>query len=258
MVKRILGILLAVVTVAGMSTLLYISREKFLESKVAGVTLHIERQQERGFVDYAKTLCLIDDVCDTVTSRKVREIDIDFIVDTIKANHWVKECVAEVDMKGMLRVRVEEHNPHLRLIDKKGVSMYLTSDEVALPWNPNYTPRLMVINGNFDLSEVTAGRKLSDSLAVTATLRDIITLHDKIMSDSFLRVAIEQIYCNKTNHYELVAKCCKPILVIGDINDIDEKILKTSEFLKQKTGMEELADYKVVDFRFRQQIVCKK
>lgn len=258
MVKRILCILLVVVTVGGMSTLLYVSREKYLESNISGVALHIDRAQERGFVDYAKTLTLIDDICDTATRRKVREIDIDYIVDTIKSNPWVKECVAKVDMKAVLRVVVKEHEPHLRLIDKKGVSMYLTSDEVALPWNSCYTPRLLVVNGNYDLSEVMLGDKLSDSLAVTKTLREIVTLHDKILADDFLRVAIEQIYCRKPGYYELVARCCKPILIIGDLSDIDEKILKTSEFLRQKIGMEELAEYKDIDLRFRRQIICKK
>jgi len=57
---------------------------------------------------------------------------------------------------------------------------------------------------------------------------------------------------------ELSPKIGSATIVLGDMSDLDSKLVKLKAFYQAKIGSKELDDYRSVNLKYRNQIVCTK
>jgi cell division protein FtsQ len=86
----------------------------------------------------------------------------------------------------------------------------------------------------------------------------VYLLNEKLRNDEFLGSLIDQIYINSLGELELSPKLGPATILIGDLNHLDEKLLHLKAFYVQKGLSSELAEYRLVNLKFRNQIVCTK
>ncbi|MCF8296880.1 MAG: hypothetical protein K9J13_04975, partial [Saprospiraceae bacterium] len=99
--------------------------------------------------------------------------------------------------------------------------------------------------------------KPGDTIKNNSTINKIFILAKAITKDEFFKAQIEQIYINK-NEIELIPKVGDHVIIFGSISDMDEKLDKLKLFYikgLKKTGWN---NYKTINLKYRNQIVCTK
>ena len=89
-------------------------------------------------------------------------------------------------------------------------------------------------------------------------LNKLYYLASYVNKDKFLRSQIIQVYINKEGEIELVPRVGNHIIVLGDVNDLDEKFEKLMIFYKKALGYAGWNNYKTINLKYNNQIVCVK
>lgn len=258
MVKKILSILLWVVTAAAIVTVAFFARDQYLHSPLHNIVLNIERPHANGFVDYNDEYEQVLALCDTAVNNEIVKINLDTIAQVFNANPWVAKASASISLDGVLKVFVKEYEPVMRIYNKKQQSVYITENGMVLPSSRLFSPNVIIVSGNLNFDAATDKTPIADSLYAGTQLADAYRLVRAIQKDKLLRSAIEQVYFDNNGEVELIQRNCNASLLLGSLTDIDDKLNRAHIFLSQKLGTPEIKEYKQINLKYSNQVVCVK
>ena len=89
-------------------------------------------------------------------------------------------------------------------------------------------------------------------------LKDIFELTNIILEDDFLQPMMEQIYVNSTNEYELSPNIGDQKIILGKLDNIDNKIFHLKTFYKEALPYKGWQKYKTINLKFKGQVVAGK
>ncbi|HOI31400.1 MAG: hypothetical protein PHG67_05855 [Bacteroidales bacterium] len=259
MVKRILTISFWAITIAGVLLLAWLARQHYLNSPVNGLEINIMREQQSGFLIHEKLEETIYKLTDSLKSKRIRDIGMADLENNLQQNPWIAEADVSTTLNGVLQVIVHERSAVLRAYNRKNQSLYIDADGVIFPVNPEFAARVPIVNGYLNFPAVgykTA--RISDSAYIHSSLWPAFQLNEKLRNDVFLSSLIDQIYINSLGEIELSPKLGSATVLIGDLSNLDEKLIYLKAFYTQKGLSSELADYRLVNLKFENQIVCTK
>jgi cell division protein FtsQ len=192
---------------------------------------------------------------------RLNKINLAGIEDIVRANQIVKECKAYTGINGSLHIEITQRNPIVRIIDKQGQGYYIDEEGNILNLSRRYAPRVLVVNGNIR-TPFTVGRPanintLRDSLAAKR-LKDICTLANFISDEDFWNAQIVQIYVNHDGEFELIPSVGPHIIILGDIEDYQEKFKKLEIFYKEGLNNVGWNHYLTINLKYKDQVVCTK
>ena len=243
MVKKILRIVLWVVTGASLIVLFVAGRKWFLNTPLKGVQVNLERNHHIGFVDNDSLLAYAEAVCDLAHHNKIANIDMQRINKLLSGNPWIEKGSAYIDLNDTLFIKAKEYEPVLRVFFGDGHSVYVTAGCDIIPSSPRYTPHLLIASGNFDQQ---------------AGIAEALSIAKAISRDEYLTKHIGQIYLNPDNEFEVTVNNLPAKVVIGDTCGIDDKLARLRTLLEKYNNTEELIGYKTLDLKYKNQIVCTK
>lgn len=255
MVKKILSILVWVVTAAGIVTLFIFSRNSYLETPLNAIDIQLERTHDKGFINVDSLQNDIDKICHHNPKGKIGSIDMCKIEKHLHDNPWIEDASTYIDLDGILHVNASEHEPVLRVYNRDGKSVYLTQNGKVVPISKAYTPRVLIANGHFNFP---ANSSMSDSTLQASGMVEALHIHQAIQNDKFLTASIGQIYRNKAGDFEIVVRDINAQVIVGDTCDIRNKLMKMKTFAQHKNGSEELRNYSKINLKYNNQIVCTK
>lgn len=255
MVKKILSILVWVITAGGIIMLFIFSRMNYLSTPLKSISISIEGATGHEFVDKDTLLCEIGTICHINSKNSIGNIDMLQIERHLNNNPWIEKSAAYIDLDSTLYINLKEYEPVMRVFNKSGKSAYVTDEGVVFPTSKTYTPRVLIASGNFDFP---TDAKMNDSLYQCSGIAEALYIEQAIQKDEFMKSCIGQIYRNQAGELEVSINDVRAQIVIGDTCDIDTKLLKMKTFLKHKMGSEELESYKKLNLKYKNQIVCTK
>lgn len=255
MVKKILSILVWVITAGGIITLFIFSRMNYLSTPLKSISISIEGATGHEFVNKDTLLCEISSICHIDSKNSIGNINMLQIERHLNNNPWIEKSTAYIGLDSILYINLKEYEPVLRVFNKSGKSMYVTEQGVVFPTSKTYTPRILVASGNFDFPTDT---KMNDSIYQSSGIGDALHIRQAIQKDEFIQSCIGQIFRNNAGEYEIAVNEVNARVILGDTCQIDDKLLKMKTFLKHKLGSEELHNYSIVNLKFKNQIVCTK
>ena len=255
MVKKILSILAWIVTAGGLIALFVAAREHYLDTPVHSVNLNIERSTDSGFV---KSEAVLADIDILGGSSKSGAVNMEGIRKQLKANPWIESSSAYIGLDAVMNVSIKEYDPVLRVYGKGGQSAYLTADGILLPTSNNYTPHVLIANGNLAFDTEQLNRQLCDTLDTDRNLVNALKVFEAVQRNEFLKNRVGQIYCNAKNGFELTTKDLTAKIVVGDTCNLDDKLKRLEIFTKQKGHSAEVGKYTQIDLQYKNQIVCTK
>lgn len=91
--------------------------------------------------------------------------------------------------------------------------------------------------------------------------RDLITLSNIIIKDEFLKkqvIGIDRLDKGKSREYELKTRAGDQKIILGDLQGIDKKIAKLKVFYKRTMLDSTYTNYKTINLKFSDQVVCEK
>ncbi|MBQ8221853.1 MAG: hypothetical protein IJZ87_00685 [Bacteroidales bacterium] len=255
--KKILNILLLVLTLAAFLSLGGYVMYQYFHSSLNDVNLTISRNNENGFLDYQETHKDIMNICDTANNTQILMIPVDSVVKRLNSIPWITNVSAEINLKSYLDVEVTECEPIVRIYNKKGKSVYLDEDGNIFPTNNDYVPHLLVGSGNVDFPINERGN-IKDENYVETDLPEIFTLMKEIVHDDYAKTCVKQVFKDKNKNYVFSLNNTNIIVIFGDVNNIKEKLCKLQHFFNKMQGSPELETYKEINLNFKNQVVCTK
>ena len=253
MVKKILSIVLWVVTAAALVVLFIFAREDYLETPVKAV--NITAEPDSGFVRRHE---LHDMMEQRYGSTKIGTVDMVKIQRQLDANPWIESNTAYIDLEGNLNVTFNEHKPKFRVFGKDGHSVYVTEEGIVLPSSHSYTPYVLIASGNFDLGNDTTTRRLYDTLDGDRNIISALHWSKAIDSNPFISNCVGQLYCNSRNQFELTVKGIDARIIVGDTCLAADKLKRLEIFMKQRIDKPETQAMKIINLNYKNQIVCTK
>ena len=257
MVKKILSIALWVVTGVALIALFVFGRKAYLNHPLKGVSVNLEREHFKGFVDKEGLKTDAEAICDIAHQNKISNVDLKRIVKLLDENPWIEQGNAYIDLNDTLYISAKEYEPMLRAFDNNGSSVYVTAEGIVIPASPHYTPHLIIASGSFILpQEVNANVNKPEYL--TSGIAEALIIAKALNNDDYLTRHIGQIYRNNDNAFELTVNNLPAKVIVGDIHDINDKLSRLKTLLEKYNDTEELLAYKTLDLRYKNQIVCTK
>jgi cell division protein FtsQ len=165
---------------------------------------------------------------------------------------------------GKLEIEVKQRDPILRVINNRNESYYIDYDGGIMPLSGKYTSHVLIANGNISehynlsaLSRSGAKKKVIPN-AQKSLLRDLYFLAKYIYDDDFWSAQVEQIYVNTNHEFELVPRVGDQVILLGNIEDMDEKFKKLEIFYKEGLKYSGWNMYSVINLKYKNQVVCTK
>ena len=258
MVKKILSIVLWVVTGAALVVLFIFGRKSYLETPLKGISLVVERSHAKGFVEDDSIIAHTYALCGMDHQAAIATVDMMRLGRMLESNPWIAASGAHIGLSDTLFIKAREYEPVLRVYNRNGLSVYLTSDGVVIPSSPRYTPHLIIASGNYDFAMPSKNGLIADSLYRNTGLDETLVIAQAIGKEPFLREHIGQIYRNNDNEYELIVNNLPVQVLLGDTSAVDNKLYRLKALLEKYHGTEELTHYKSMSLKYKNQIVCTK
>lgn len=192
-----------------------------------------------------------------IKGQLITNLNIERIQRLLKTNPYVKNATITVDVNGIVSANLVQRKPVLRIIDINNSNYLIDNDGIIMPLNYFMPVRVLVANGNIDLGAKSGNihkSKKYTGLLVNSLLKTTQVLN----SDSLTSALIEQIYVNKKGEFELVPKIGNQSILLGDTMELNEKLDKLKLFYFQGMKNQAWDTYKVINLKYRDQVVCIK
>lgn len=179
----------------------------------------------------------------TNKSSKLKKVDLDLmsLERSINNHPFVHHCDTYVTVDGILHVSVQQKEPIARVFHNKSV-YYLDYEGKKIPLSDNYSARVPVFFGDFTVSNQ----------------KEVLKILQKIHDDLLLKKNITGIELTQRGNLIFKNRGFNFVVEFGKPVNIDKKFANYKAFL-QKAFQDSIAfQYKKINLRFTQQVVCTK
>jgi cell division protein FtsQ len=262
--KRTLNSIIWIVLIIGLAFTL-----AFVESAQTDITcasLDVEVDDENGnyFVESQDIRELIFNTGDSVIGNQLSNINTAHLEKIINNDPSIRKAEVFKSIDGRVKVKAHQRKPLLRIFNRNNLSFYIDEEGFFMPLSSKYTARVLVANGHIKAGNAVfknANIKLlieNDSLAEMTVLDELFLLAKFIEAEEWRKAQFQQIYVDENGEFELIPRVGNHRILIGDVSNLDEKIKKLMIFYNKglsKTGWNE---YKTINLKFKNQVVCTK
>lgn len=207
---------------------------------------------EHEFVTAADVRSLLTDGGSPV-GKRLNRLDLKALEARVRSNGLVRECQAAVDLAGTLNVRVWQHRPIARLVERTGGSAdadgYLNADGDLLPLSEHYTARVLLVSGPYFERLPNLKAKRHDELR--ALLRFIA-------ADRFWNAQIAQVTVERNGDVMLLPEVGSHEIAFGGPTEPEAKFRKLAVFYKQILPAKGWDAYRRVSVQYKNQVVCEE
>ena len=181
----------------------------------------------------------------------IGDVNLNTLEKYLQTIRWVKNVELFLDNTQSLQVKIEQRIPIARIFTASGNSFYIDKEGLQLPLKQLTVLRLPVFT-NFPSDQ----EKLSkpDSLL----LNDVLHFTKAVSTDSFFMAQTAQVNIANNGDFELVPSVGDHIVLIGSVENIEDKLNRLYTFYKKVWVQSGLNAYEVIDCRFDNQIVALK
>tara|TARA_B100000886_G_scaffold114470_1_gene76983 strand:- start:370 stop:1095 length:726 start_codon:yes stop_codon:yes gene_type:complete len=196
-----------------------------------------------SLVTRSEIIKLMYSVKESIVGTNVNEVPIYEIEQKIECLNNIQNAEVYINMQGILFVELIQKKPIVRISPIMGNDFYMDALGSIFGLSNNYTEHVLVANGN---------------IQDTTDYVTVLNLAKQIYSDSIWSSQIIQIYIKENKEIELVPRVGNHIILLGDITNYKDKLRKLYLFYDKGVNHVGWNDYKEINLKFRNQIVCLK
>lgn len=185
--------------------------------------------------------------------QEMHSINIHYLENALKANPFIEFAKVYVDMDGIVRVRIKQREPILRILNWANHDFYIDRNGLKIPISENFTASVLVANGyileNFRNRVDTLKTQLAKDLFNTALF---------IERDTLWNNQIEQLYVNDKSEIEMIPRVGNQRIILGNADSLQTKFRNLLAFYKKAMPRVGWNTYKTINIKYANQIVCEK
>ena len=181
---------------------------------------------------------------------EVQQLNIYHLEKVLNSNERIDNAEIYLDKHNVLHVTVKQKTPIVRVDVADSNDYYLDYKGDRIPVTDIY--RVPVVTGHIDkFKEGFRDDKKNN-------LNAILELAQKVNDDEFLLALVEQIHVNKENEITLVPKVGRNKILLGQANDLDEKIYKLKTYYERGIKNIGLGKFDELDLQIKGQIIGRE
>jgi len=200
---------------------------------------NIEIDYEK-FIDNKNIIKYLTENHVSFDSTLISDIDFVSIEKALNEHPYIKKAEIYTDQTGKVNLYLKNRIPFVRVINNSD-DFYLDSKMTMFPINDNYTENVLIITGEFILTNSKA--------------KKLITL---INNNEFWRSQITQIHFIAEEDVILITRVGDQLIEFGDLNNQEDKLNNLNIFYKKVMPVQGWQKYSKVSLKFSNQIVCTK
>jgi cell division protein FtsQ len=228
------------VLMLGLVIFLYSFSSKRNESrKLKGA--EIEFAENENFITLEKVNKLLIQNYGNVTGIPKVKLDLDNVEKRLDTNPMIEKAEVFTTVDGKLKAVIKQRKPIARVYEGSS-SYYIDYEGKKMPLSDNYTARVPLVTGELHLVEKERLHKL---------LRYI---HD----DDFLKKNIIGVAVNETGGIVMENRAYDYDIFLGAATNIEKKFNNYKAFLQDAVKDTLIEQYKTINLKFTQQVVCTK
>jgi cell division protein FtsQ len=254
--KRILNITIWLAFIAGMIVLAgFIDAEhKKITCKQMDVLIDYQDGDPLIYADEVKDFLIRK--FDTLVGIRLQEISAPEMEILLKTLPPVENAEVYTTLTGSLKIKLTQRTPLLRLINQKNESYYVDKFGKLFQVKPGSSSRVVVVNGYIE-ENLSDTSKISTNSDITV-IGEALKMANYIRENDFLNAQIEQIYITKNKEFELIPKVGRQIIIFGDTKNMEKKFDKLIAFYEKGIAKKGWDQYKSINLKFENQVVCSK
>jgi cell division protein FtsQ len=169
------------------------------------------------------------------------DLSLEEIENKIESMPAVRNAEVSFDLRGTLLISVEQRIPLVRIIPNYGESYYLASGMAKIPVTGTDVARVPIANGRL----------------TNAMIKKVYTLSTYVHENTFMKALTEQIFVDNNGDLVIIPKVKNQRLIIGDTTELKEKFSKLIDFYADGLNHIGWEKYKIINLKYKDQIVCK-
>jgi cell division protein FtsQ len=240
--KRILGIIAAVVLLATLLVALFLGQSTSDDAVCRNLVVFVKDSADRPFLQEKDIVAMLKNARLYPVGRPANRINTDSIEKIILKNELIASVHAYKTSSGNVKVEITQKMPVLRVFSGQD-SYYVDDMGCVMPANFRHATCLPVASG-----------KIEKSFATT----DLFKFALFLQKHSFWNHQIEQIYVRTNKDVELIPRVGNCRIMLGSLENFEEKLENLRLFYEQavpKVGWEK---YEIINLKYKNQIVCSK
>ncbi len=182
-------------------------------------------------------------------NKKISDIDLKIIEEKLEQNEFIANAEVYSNFEGAIKVDIVQKKPLYRIINNKNVSYYISDKSYKVPLSANFTPRLILTTGYIPEVEDISTEKVN---------RNLKKLIDFIHQETFWESMISQVIVEKNGDFVLIPKLKGHTVLLGDVNNLNEKFKKLKAFYQQGLKKTDWTKYKQINLKYKGQLICSK
>lgn len=233
---------------AGTVTLLVAAMQKESARPCSGISVEVSGDVDNVFIDQKDIEELLKRK-GNLEGAAAGSIDLRNMEELLEKDPWIRNAELFFDNALVLQVRITERQPVARVFTVMGNSFYLDGTGKVLPLSEKRSARVPVFTG------FPFGKKLSKP--DSALLKDVITMSNYIIADSFWNAQVAQVDI-VGNEFDIVPVVGSHIVRFGDVSDIDKKFRKLFSFYKNVSRKVGFDRYEIINLQYEGQVVATR
>ena len=167
-------------------------------------------------------------------------IDLNELEERISSHEMIQNAEVYLTVKGGIRVDIEQRKPVARVISSP--SYYIDENGKKMPLSIEHSARVLLVHGQVDQNN----------------LEIIFEMVNTIQNDSFLKLYITDIFIDSENKISMSLRDCDFKVLVGDLNQLKQKIINFKAFYQIAKKENTLKKYKTVNLKFDKQVIGVK
>lgn len=225
----------------------------FIEVKKSGVVCKAVKVYIPGsqyFIDKEEVDHILQLGNYQLVGLRMENIKMHELENSLKANPFIEYAKVYGDMDGTLVIEISQRQPIARMLNRFDQDFYIDMHGLKLPLSPNFTARVLAVNGYIE--EPFGGRV--DSLH-TQIARDVFKTVSYIHNDALWDAQIAQVYVNADQEIELIPRVGNQRILLGNADSLDVKFKNLLGFYKQALPKVGWAAYKTINIKYTNQVI---
>lgn len=218
------------------------------------VDIKIDHKDGLFFIDEEDVRRSFKNLCgDSLEGTPIKMLELDLLEAKLEQNPFVEQADIYAGINGQLNVKIDQKAPLVRVINRHGVSFYITKKGQKIPVSDKFTSRVPVATGH-----IPADAKTTEGDSIAPVLANLYKLATYVDADPFWKALVEQIHVDERGDFEIVPMLGSHTILIGKAENLESKFKRLKIFYKEVLKNVDEEKYRTVNVQYDDQIICTK
>ena len=168
-------------------------------------------------------------------------LDLQGLEHVVLSNPYIESATVFYTIDGVLKTIVKQRTPVAR-INTNNSSYYVDKQGVHVPLSTNYSARVILVTGAVNKDN----------------LKEITAFVNVILADDFLKKEIIGIHKTQNKEYVLSVRSGQYKIELGSLEKMNVKFKKLKAFYNKAFVDKTIDQYKTINLKYHNQVVCAK